>query len=84
MKGVAGSHSRERGEEGRSFKGFGIMEDQKEGRRMVGVERKRVCGAASAKVRVWRQGIEESTLRQEAGVRRIWRRKVGDSMSIAM
>jgi len=54
MKGVAGFHSRLRGAEERSLSGLGIMEDQKLGRRMVGVERKRVWGAARAKERVWR------------------------------
>jgi hypothetical protein len=79
MYGVAGFHSRDLGppEEERSRKGLGIMVAQKLGRRMVGVEMKRVCGreGASEKLRVVRR-----VARQEAGVRRIWRMKIVDSI----
>ena len=78
MYGVAGFHSRDLGpEEERSRNGLGIMVAQKLGRRMVGVEMKRVCGSEGASEK-WR--VVRRVARQEAGVRRSWRMKIVDSI----
>jgi hypothetical protein len=53
------------------------MVAQKLGRRMVGVEMKRVCGSEGASEK-WR--VVRRVARQEAGVRRSWRMKIVDSI----
>lgn len=57
--------------------GLGIMEAQKLGRRIVGVERKRVCGREGAREKL---RVAMRAVRQVAGVRSSWRIKIEDSM----
>lgn len=58
--------------------GLGIMEAQKLGRRMVGVERKRACGSVGA---CEKGRVEMRVVRQAAGVRSSWRMRIEDSMA---
>lgn len=83
MYGVAGFHSlREEGCSAEARSGLGIMEPQKLGVMMRGMERKRACGARAAKDRACGRIGGRSVARRAAGVRRRPRRRVVGSMGV--